>query len=630
MSEETPTNRSEINLNEKLWRELPQLDRAELNDDSRSLTLSYASQEPVERLYRGEIIEEIIDVPASDYTRMNAGAPLLLNHDPDQQIGVVEKSWIGSNHEGDPIARASVKFSRSERGEEIYTDVKDGIRRSTSVGYELTKELRREERDGMTPRVYFSGNFLEASIVAVPADISVGVGRSQAETAEQTEPKTKLNTKSMSEESTPAPTSKIEVVHEPTKDQREKIAADALRDERKRFNEIDSAADQLDNYEGITKIAQEAKREGWSVARFNEAAIQAISSGDVPQRPIGLTKREQRAYMITDGIRAAAQQQPIDGIVGEVSAHMAKRTGKTPPSNGFWVPMELGAGRSIKPQHFRTDMTTVEAAAGEDLYPDVHRGDLLIENLRPQLLMESLGARIINVSSAGALSIPKLSGSTSLTWQTEATATTESNPTTATVNLVPYEGATYTDMSWRLLEHSDPGVEGLVRLDLNETIAQGLDQAWVSGSGTNRPEGVEVGCTGIFSTATNASPTRAECLEAEADVATANSLFGNSIYWLTTPTVRQNMRNIQEDSGSGRFLWSDDSEVIGYNAVASNYVTASKIVFGRFSDYLGVVFGGAMILTDQYSQAASRLLRIHACVMADGEVRHGASFSENA
>ncbi len=629
MDQENQTR--ELALGTKLQRSFS-LGRAEIDEDSRSVTLSYASQEPVERWYRGEVIEEVIDIKKSDYGRMNGGAPLLVNHDPDQQVGVVTKSWVDKNDAGEPVARATVKFSQSAKATEIWQDVKDGIRGNTSVGYELFQELRREERDGAPPRVYFSGNFLEASLVAVPADNTVGVGREKPETVEKVEPKESKRV--MSEENKPeaAPTPEVRVLNEPTPEQRKKFEEGGAERERKRISDIEAAARQLASYSGIETIAQEAKREGWSVERANDAFLQAIGNGSVETRDFGLSKTEKRQYSIQRALGCMLNNREVDGIEGEVSRAFQESIGGKEPT-GMWIPFNLGLGKvrqAARHWDVRTTLTTVAATNGEDLYPDVHRGDLFVEALRPMLFMESLGANIINIATPGALSIPRFTSTSALTWQTEATATTESEPETDTIPLRPYEGSTFTAMSKRLIQHSDPGVEGLIRQELTRTVGQGLDTAFYSGSGTNRPTGVETAASGIWSTATNASPTRAEVLNAEADLADANSLFGDSIYFVAPPAMRENMRNTQEDSGSGRFLWSDDNTVIGYPAVATTLATAATAVLGRFEDYLGVIFGGVDLLVDQYSQAANRIVRIHVNVMADGDARHDASFSKNA
>ena len=107
--------------------------------------------------------------------RINSGAPLLLNHNADAQVGVVERAWIdGKNKRG----KALVRFGKSTFAEEIFTDVRDGIRRNVSVSYiNYDMVLEEQKGDDLRYRV-MDWEPIEISVVATPADFSVGIGRS--------------------------------------------------------------------------------------------------------------------------------------------------------------------------------------------------------------------------------------------------------------------------------------------------------------------------------------------------------------------------------------------------------------------------------------------------------------------
>ena len=105
-------------------------------------------------------------------------APLLVDHDPTDQVGVVDKASLGT----DRVARANVRFGKSTRAEEVFQDVMDGIRSNVSVGYRINSmELDEEaEADGDVWRV-MDWTPMEVSFVSIPADTSVGVGRASNE-----------------------------------------------------------------------------------------------------------------------------------------------------------------------------------------------------------------------------------------------------------------------------------------------------------------------------------------------------------------------------------------------------------------------------------------------------------------
>lgn len=138
------------------------------DDDARTVELSFSSEEPVARWEGLEILDHS---PGSIRTeRLQNGAPLLMDHDTRDQIGVVESVKFGSDRKG----RAVVRFSRNARADDIYRDVVDGIRGNVSVGY-LIHETHKE---GANSYRVTDWEPYEISIVSVPADTTVGVGRS--------------------------------------------------------------------------------------------------------------------------------------------------------------------------------------------------------------------------------------------------------------------------------------------------------------------------------------------------------------------------------------------------------------------------------------------------------------------
>jgi len=142
-----------------------------INTDERTAELAFSSETPVERWYGAEILSHAAGAVRMD--RLKDGAPLLLQHDADKQIGVIQSARIDQDKTG----RATVRFSRGALGDEIMQDVADGIRSKVSVGYMIHNLVMDESSDdGDTYRVT-DWEPLEISIVSIPADNAVGVGR---------------------------------------------------------------------------------------------------------------------------------------------------------------------------------------------------------------------------------------------------------------------------------------------------------------------------------------------------------------------------------------------------------------------------------------------------------------------
>lgn len=158
-----------------------QVDRANINTELRTATLSFASETPYERWWGIEILD--CTSTSMRQSRLLSGANLLCDHNTKDVVGVVESVEIGS----DRVARAVVRFGKSERAEEVWQDVIDGIRRNVSVGYMIHKAQLVETADGVETYRVTDWEPYEVSLVSVPADPSVGVGRS-LQTSDTPEP----------------------------------------------------------------------------------------------------------------------------------------------------------------------------------------------------------------------------------------------------------------------------------------------------------------------------------------------------------------------------------------------------------------------------------------------------------
>lgn len=156
----------------------------QVDTDSRTVELSFSSETPYGRWFGDEILchdEECINLE-----RFNNGlGTALFNHDRDAVVGHVEKAWIEDNR-----GKALVRFDTDEQSETIFQKVQSGTLQGVSVGYSIKRYEVLDEKDSVSSNGRFKGpdtyvvtdwEPLEISIVAVPADPTVGVGRSAEE-----------------------------------------------------------------------------------------------------------------------------------------------------------------------------------------------------------------------------------------------------------------------------------------------------------------------------------------------------------------------------------------------------------------------------------------------------------------
>lgn len=146
-----------------------------VNNDARQIRFSGSSGYPVERYDYGanrKYIEILSHEPADvDLSHVRNGGAVLDSHYGDQ-IGVVEDVEI---RDGKTVVTARFS-SATERANAIYKDIVDGIRRNISVGYIKTRVCSKDVAEGKD-RIRFAWRPYEFSVVTVPADPTVGVGR---------------------------------------------------------------------------------------------------------------------------------------------------------------------------------------------------------------------------------------------------------------------------------------------------------------------------------------------------------------------------------------------------------------------------------------------------------------------
>ena len=146
--------------------------------NERKFILSFSSEEPYTRWWGVEILSHAEG--ALDLTRLNSIGCVLFNHDRDRVLGKVHRAWVEDNR-----GYAEIEFDEDAESEVIYQKVRSGTLKGVSVGYRVTN-WEEVASNAMSTDGRFTGpcdiatrwEAFEVSIVSVPADPTVGVGRS--------------------------------------------------------------------------------------------------------------------------------------------------------------------------------------------------------------------------------------------------------------------------------------------------------------------------------------------------------------------------------------------------------------------------------------------------------------------
>ncbi|MCP4477840.1 MAG: phage major capsid protein [Planctomycetaceae bacterium] len=590
--------------------------------ENRTAWISFSSEEPYERWFGNEILGHGDD--EVDLTRMQ-DAPFLVNHDWDDQVGVIEEVRIDDDRRG----RALVRFGRSVRADEIFNDVVDGIRRQVSVGYMVNEMKLITERDDGPDDYRVKWAPYENSIVSVAADPSVGVGRhdealklAKEESTETVIKQTKKEIEAMPDpviENTPAIDVKAEINNA--------VAAEKARtDELLSTGAAYNAAD----------LAQKFIKSGGTVHDLNQALLErgGIQAKKAEDPSIGMSEKDLEQFSFTKLIAAMSDPNDVKAHKAaafemECSRAAADKLGKD--ARGFFIPHDALMDKR--------DLTV--AGEGANLVADNLMSGSFIDMLTNMLALQQCGATVLTGLN-GNLSIPRQTGGTSSFWVAEDGAPTESDVTFDQVQLTPKTVGAFTEYTRKTLKQSSIAVENFVRMDLARTLALAIDLAGINGSGaSNEPLGI-MNVSGVGNGAVGGTnggaPTWAHMVAMESDITSANADL-NSLCYLTNALVRGSLKTTEKFSGSGREIWTGDANPVnGYRAVVSNQVPSdldkgtatdvcSAALFGNFADVLIGMWGGLDLQTNPYSKDTSGAVRVTAFQDVDVAVRHAESFS---
>ena len=583
------------------------VERNGINDEERTVELAFSSEEPYERSFGTEVLDHEPQSVMLD--RLKGGAAVLVNHDTDDQVGVVMDATI----DGDKRGRATVKFSRSVRGQEIFQDIQDGIRKLVSVGYSIDKYAI-TERKGLPDLVRVTQwTPHEISIVPIPADSSVGVGRN----AESKPKLTQLETIPMKEENVKA-VEKAAPVEAVTVDHTAVRTAEA-----KRMDAIRSLGGQFD---GMDDIVRDAISGGTELADFNKQV-----SDEIGKRNAAARQNETIAPDATIGKKDADNfsfVRLMDALANPNDRASQSRAGfefEICSEAEAKLPGDFNVRGAFVPDSITRNLTV---AADGSLVGTDHQAGSFIDILRNNMAAYQAGVRMLP-GLVGNVDIPRQTGGSSATWvSAEDGDATESEPTFDSISLSPKDLAVYTEMTRRMSQQATPSIEGLVRADLAQAIGLGLDSAIYYGTGaTGQPQGID-GATGVndptFGVAT--APTYAELVTQMTSMMRANAA-GNLTY-IVSPEVWQTLITspVQTSGVEGNFIMAGNM-VLGRNVIVSTQLAANDFVLGDFSQILCGEWGGYELNTDPYTHSLKGRTRYVVFKTCDLAVRQPTKFS---
>lgn len=600
------------------------IDAAQLNTDKRTLEVCFSTETPVFRWGVNEVLSH--DTGAVDLSRLNDGAAVLFNHDRDVYIGVVESARIDADRKG----RAVLRFGTREMAEQVFSDIKDGLLKHVSVGYQV-HEWRMDGGEQVEVETWTATRWepYEISIVTVPADKNAGVGRQQnfSQTSKTNamnraqiiaalnERGIKFNADATDEElqnllgrhqpADSAPTPAPAPAPAPEAAQR---AAVTTANPPSTIAILDLARQYQQALPNARDLAEDAIRQNHDLATFQRTLLEAMNARGTralqESANVGLSEKDINNFSFRRFLLAAAasptDKRTLDAAayeleVSQAAAQKMSQAGRE--VRGLVIPFDVlqNAGRR--------DIVSNKSGSGyTGTGSNVIKNELLVGSF-----FELLRNRCVLIQHAtplgglqGAITIPKQTGHATAGWIGEDDEAPSTDVKFGQVSLSHKTVAAYSQITRDMLRQPSIDVEAFVRLELARSQAHAIDIAGFYGTGTGgQPLGIK-NVSGIN------SHTFASCLDysglvaMETAIAADNADIGSMLYMLNA-TVRGAAKTKKKfaDSGTDAVLWEPGNTLNGYATEVTNQINSTDLFFGVWSELIYAMWGGIEVLADQ-------------------------------
>jgi len=598
------------------------------------IAFSAASDYPVERWYGVEILDMSKGAMRSDRLR-SGSVPLLFNHNMDQPIGMVDAK---GGTDGKRLNLEADFFPGDPEAAVTENRVANGLR-NVSIRYRVhsVEEVMTGADAGKT--FIRDWEILEASIVTIPADPTVGVGRAVSDeefevrvmrAAEQ------VKAPSGAEKNPATPV----VITVESRKMDEQIIAPGGNGEKP----IGAVEAEKERREAIINLCKSNRIDNRVQGRWIEQGtpLTAVAKeildvmeergklAPVAASEVGLSRKDTQQYSLFRAIRAlrfgSSDPKYMDAAKFEIecSRQVAKQIGRE-GSTGILVPGEVLV-RSLGDAATRA-MAVSPGAKGGYMVSVENAG--FIDILRNRSVAMRMGARQLS-GLTGNVMFPRQTGKPTVTWQAgEGVSVTAADQTLGQLSMTPKTCIAITDVSEQLLRQSSPSAEAFVMADLAADVAiDGVDAAVINGTGGAQPLGIK-NTTGITSGQDSATCTYAKLLAFPVAAGGANAIRGNP-GWVTNIAGAAVLMQKQRFTSTDTPVWVGnllDGSLVGFNAMSSEQLASGNLIFGSWDELVIGDWGVLELSTDnggtRFNQAQ---VGIRAMWMVDVMLRYPQAF----
>jgi HK97 family phage major capsid protein len=603
--------------------------REDVKDD-RSVPLSFSSEAPLYDPCLNAVVILDHSPGCCDLSRMQGG-PVLVQHNRNDQVGAAEACEI-KDGKGYAVAR----FSKSARGEEIFQDVKDGIRRQVSVDAVLNKIVLESVKDGVKTIRAVSWTPVEISIVSVAADNSVGIARDDKSPQYDTQFETPDNMKLLLD---PKPTD----AGAPTEQQLVVIRAEGATAETNRIQKILDAQDAFakNHPNGTAKFGEIARAAIKEKKPIDEVqlemlrAVPGLQEVDVTDPKIGMSPKEVKRFSLMKAVREMAFGKGLTGLEKEACEATQKHLKRElSDAKAIVVPEDIcdyGRNRLLRSMQMemisRAQTAGVFSAGGAVVQEQYGP---MIELLRNQTVLGRAGITVLS-GLVGDLILPVHTGGATAYWVSETGALSDTAATFGQKSMVPHRLGATIPFSTQFLAQASISAEDFLRNELMTAMNLKKDVAGLHGSGAaGEPLGVQ-NTTGINATVTYSDAAAwADVVEHETGICVDNADIGTMAFILSAATVGKWKTKLKDSVAGAGYLIEGGGENMsanGYKAHRSNQVAGNVSFFGVWAQLLLGGWAGLEVIVDPYALKKSGQVEITMNELCDFLARQPLAFN---
>jgi HK97 family phage major capsid protein len=411
------------------------------------------------------------------------------------------------------------------------------------------------------------------------------------------------------------------------------VQSEARLAERDRVASIKSMCDQFQ----LSDLAEKLINDDASIDAAREVVMSQLGMRkvqfegkvhDAGAADLGLSKREVRRYSFLRVAQYLADPNPrtAEAAGFELEVARAAQAKHSRSANGVLIPWEvLGSSRAAE-----TPGQAVGTFGDGGALVGTDRLDAqFIDLIRNRSAFLNSGLTMLS-GLEGNVEIPKKLSSSQYYFVGENAEVANSKLTFGLVNMIPRTIGVRVPISRRMMIQSSPDVENLVRIDMAESVALGMDYTIGYGTGSNgQPLGI-VNTTGIGSVtfaggtakdfpASLGGGSALNCgdwgdyVDLETELAIDN-LDAGSMRYIGNSVVRGALKQTLRASSAGSdYIMTDAGTVNGYQFTVSNQMQQNDVLFGNFADCVVGMWSGLDVVVDPYTQSASGqvILTVH-------------------